>query len=111
MVLNATSLLCPFITTSNIFTLKDTAKQHCNNVGLNVLDNASLAVYQAALAGQQLTMGLNTNNSPIDARLSKIEVAIKNITSLMAVGNLVVNRLMEHDAATVVTAKVMFAEE
>jgi hypothetical protein len=29
----------------------------------------------------------------------------------MAVGNLVVNRLMEHDAATVVTAKVMFAEE
>jgi len=53
MALNVTLLLCPFIATSNTFTLKDTAKQHCDNVGFNVLDNASLAVYQAALAGDE----------------------------------------------------------
>jgi hypothetical protein len=67
MALNAASLLCPFITTSNIFMLrKDTAKQHCNNVGLNVLDNASLAIYQANLAGHWLVMGLKTNNSLVN---------------------------------------------
>jgi hypothetical protein len=47
MALDATSLLCPFTVASNIFMLKkDTAKQHCNNVGLNVLD-----IDQAALVG------------------------------------------------------------
>jgi hypothetical protein len=52
MALNATPLLCPFIVASNIFTLKkDIAKTHCNNVGLNVPNNAPLAVYQVALAG------------------------------------------------------------
>ncbi len=46
MVLNAAPLLCPFIATSDIFTLKkDTAKQNCNNAELNVPDNASLMVY------------------------------------------------------------------
>jgi hypothetical protein len=52
MVLDATLLLCPFIIASDIFTLKkDIAKTHYNNAGLNVLDNAPLAVYQAALTG------------------------------------------------------------
>jgi hypothetical protein len=36
-------------------------------------------------------MGLKTNNSPIDARLSKMEAAIKNIASLAATGNIAVN--------------------
>jgi hypothetical protein len=46
MVLDAASLLCPFLVMSNIFTLKkDIAKMHYNNVGLKVLDNAPLAVY------------------------------------------------------------------
>jgi hypothetical protein len=51
MAFVAALLLCPFTITSNIFTLKkDTTKTHYNNVGLNVPDNAPLAVYQAALA-------------------------------------------------------------
>lgn len=46
MVLDVTSLLCPFTTTSNIFMLKkDTAKQQCNNAKVNVPNNASLPVY------------------------------------------------------------------
>ncbi len=46
MVLDVTSLLCLFTTTSDIFTLrKDAAKQHCNNVGFNIPDNASLVVF------------------------------------------------------------------
>jgi hypothetical protein len=46
---------------------------HCNNVGLNVPDNAPLAVYQATLVEHWLVMGLETNSSPVDARLSKME--------------------------------------
>jgi hypothetical protein len=84
-------LLCPFTITSNIFTLtKDTAKTHCINVGLNVPDNAPLAVYQAALVGHWLVMGLKTDISFVNARFSKMETAIKNIASLAAVGNLAV---------------------
>jgi hypothetical protein len=46
MVLDVASLLCPFIVVSNIFTLKkDITKTHYNNTGLNVPDNAPLAVY------------------------------------------------------------------
>jgi hypothetical protein len=56
-------------------------------------------------------MGLKTNNSLVDARLSKIEAAIENITSFAVAGNLVVNQLMERDAAAVVTTKAMFVEE
>ncbi len=55
---------------------------HCINAGLNVPDNAPLAVYQAALAGNWLVMGLKIDSSPIDARLSKMEAAIENIASL-----------------------------
>ncbi len=52
MALIATPLLCPFIIASDIFTLKkDTTKTHCNNVRLNILDNAPMVVYQTALAG------------------------------------------------------------
>jgi hypothetical protein len=36
-------------------------------------------------------MGLKTDNSLIDAHLSKMEVDTENIASLVAVGNLVVN--------------------
>jgi hypothetical protein len=46
MALVAASLLCPFMVSLDIFTLKkDIAKMHYNNVGLNVLDNAPLALY------------------------------------------------------------------
>ncbi len=112
MALNAPPLLCPFTIASDIFTLKkDTAKMHCSNTGLNVLDNAPLAVYQVALAGHWLVMGLKTNSSPIDTRMSKMEAAIENIASLTTVSNLAVNQLIECEATTIVTTKVMFAEE
>jgi hypothetical protein len=92
MALNAALLLCPFTIVSDIFALKkDIAKMHCNNAKLNIPDNAPLAVYKAALAGHWLLMGLKINNSPVDAQLSKMEVAIENIASITAVGNLVVN--------------------
>jgi hypothetical protein len=46
MVLIVALLLCPFIVALNIFTLKkDIAKMHYNNVGLNVPNNAPMAVY------------------------------------------------------------------
>jgi hypothetical protein len=52
MALVVASMLCPFIVALYIFTLKkDIANMHCNNAGLNVPDNAPLAVYQAALVG------------------------------------------------------------
>jgi hypothetical protein len=51
-------------------------------------------------------MGLKTDNSPVDARLSKMKAAIENIAFLEAVGNLAVNQLMEHKAIVVVTTKV-----
>jgi hypothetical protein len=70
---------------------KDITKTHYNNVGFNVLEYAPLAVYQVALAGHWLVMGLKTDNSHVDARLSKMEVAIENIVSLTAVDNLAVN--------------------
>ncbi len=40
-----------------------------------------------------------------------MEVAIENITSLAATGNLAVNQLIERKAATTITAKVAFTEE
>jgi hypothetical protein len=44
--LDITPLLCPFIAMLDIFTLKkDTTEQHCDNAGLNVQNNASLAIY------------------------------------------------------------------
>jgi hypothetical protein len=50
MALAIAPLLCPFIIASDIFMLKkDTAKTHYINTGLNIPDNAPLAVYQAAL--------------------------------------------------------------
>jgi hypothetical protein len=52
MALATAPLLCPFTIASDIFMLKkDTAKTHYINVGLNVPDNAPLAIYQAALTG------------------------------------------------------------
>jgi hypothetical protein len=68
-----------------------TEEGHCNNIELNIPDNASLVVYQATLAGHWLVMGLKIDNSWIDARLSKMEVTIENIVSLVSVSNLVVN--------------------
>jgi hypothetical protein len=46
MALVMAPLLCPFTVALEIFTLKkDIAKTHCINAGLNVLDNAPMAVY------------------------------------------------------------------
>jgi len=56
-------------------------------------------------------MGFKINNSPVDVQLSKMEVAIENIASLTAIGNLVLNQLMEREVAAVIMAKVAFAEE
>jgi len=56
-------------------------------------------------------MGLKTDSSPVNARLSKMEAAIENIASLTVVGNFAVNQLMEREAATAITTKVAFAEE
>jgi hypothetical protein len=67
MALATASLLCPFTVTLDIFTLKkDTTKTHYNNARFNVPNNAPLAVYQAAMAGHWLVMGLKTNSSRID---------------------------------------------
>jgi hypothetical protein len=90
---------------------KDITKQHCNNVELNIPNNASLVVYQAALAGHWLMMGLKTNSSLVDARLSKMEATIENIASFAAVGNLAVNQLMECEAVVGLTADVASTEE
>jgi hypothetical protein len=68
MALDAAPLLCPFAVASNIFTLKkEIAKTHCNNARLNILDNAPLAVYQVALAGHWLIMGLKIDISLVNA--------------------------------------------
>jgi hypothetical protein len=112
MVFDTTPLMCPFNVESDIFTLKkDTSKMHYNNARLNVPDNASLVVYQATLAEHWLFMGFKTDMSHVDTRLSKMEVAIENITSFAAVGNLVVNQLIERKVATVVTPKAASVEE
>jgi hypothetical protein len=48
MAVHATPLLRPIIVVSDIFMLKkDTPKTHYNNIGLNILDNAPLTIYQA----------------------------------------------------------------
>jgi hypothetical protein len=105
MALIAAPLLCPFTIASDIFTLKkDITKTYSNNARLNVAYNAPLAVYQAALPGHWLVMGLKTNNSSVDARLSKMEAAIKTIASLTTVANLTVNQLMERNVVVVVTS-------
>jgi hypothetical protein len=112
MALASAPLFCPFIVALDIFTLKkDIAKMHCINAELNVLDNAPMVVYQAALVGHWLVMGLKIDNSLVDARLSKMEAAIKNIVSLAAVSNLATNQLMECKVAMIVTAKVAFTKE
>jgi len=55
--------------------------------------------------------GLKTNSSSVDARLSKMEASIENIAFLAAAGNLVVNQLLECEAAIVVTTKAVSTEE
>jgi hypothetical protein len=112
MALVVASLLCPFIVASYIVMLKkDITKTHYNNVTLNVPDNAPLAVYQAALARHWLVTGLKIDSSPIDARLSKMEVAIENIMSLAIVNNLTVNQLIECEVVAAITTKVASIEE
>ncbi len=112
MALATASLLCPFTVASDIFMLKkDIAKMHCINAELNVPDNATLAVYQATLVGNWLVMGLKTDIPPIDARLSKIEAVIENITSFAIADNLAVNQLMERETTMVITAKAVSTEE
>jgi hypothetical protein len=76
---------------------------HCSNAGFNVPNNAPLAVYQVALVGHWLVMGLKIDSSPIDTWLSKMEAAIENITSLTIASNLAVNQLIEREVTTIVT--------
>jgi hypothetical protein len=90
---------------------KDIAKQHYNNVGLNVPDNASLAIYQVALARHWLVMGLKTDSSFVDMRLSKMEAAIENTVSLVTASNLAINQLMEHEVTTTLITNVAFTKE
>jgi hypothetical protein len=56
-------------------------------------------------------MGLKTDNSPVDARLSKMEAAIENIAFFTAAGNLAVNQLMEREVVVDITIKVASTEE
>jgi hypothetical protein len=56
-------------------------------------------------------MGFKTESSPIDAWLSRMEVAIKNIVFLVATNNLAVNQLMECEAAIAITTKAVFTKE
>jgi hypothetical protein len=56
-------------------------------------------------------MGLKTDSSLVDARLSKMETAIENIVSLTAASNLAVNQLMEREAVATITTKVASTEE
>jgi len=76
---------------------------HCSNAGFNVPNNAPLAVYQVALVGHWLVMGLKIDSSPIDTRLSKMEAAIENIMSLTITSNLEVNQLIEREVTAIVT--------
>jgi UDP-3-O-[3-hydroxymyristoyl] glucosamine N-acyltransferase len=69
-----------------------------------------MVVYQVALVGHWLVMGLKTDNSSIDMWLSKMEAAIENIAFLAAVGNLAVNQLMECKVAAVITTKAASKE-
>jgi S-adenosylmethionine hydrolase len=64
----------------------------------NVPDNAPLAVYQAALARHWLIISLKTDNSLVNAQLSKMEATIENIATSVAVGNFAVNQLIKHEA-------------
>jgi hypothetical protein len=112
MAIDIAPLLCPFTVASNIFTMKkDTTKTHYNNVGLNVPDNAPLVVYQVALVGHWLVMGFKIDNSPVDARLFKMEATIENIASLVTVGNLAINQLMERKVAATIIAKATSMED
>jgi hypothetical protein len=109
MALDSTPLICLSTTASGIFTLrKDIAKQHYNNAELNVPNNASLAIYQATLVGDSLMMGLKTDISPVDARPSKMEATIKNITTFVVIR---VNQLMERDAAPTLTTNAVSIEK
>jgi hypothetical protein len=56
-------------------------------------------------------MGLKIDSSPIDARLSNMEATIENIASFTAIGNLVVNQLMEREATAALTANSTSTEE
>ncbi len=58
-----------------------------------------------------MLMGLKTDSSLIDTRLSKMEATIENFVSLMAVGNLVVNQLMERKAVATLTTNTVSAVE
>ncbi len=112
MALAIASLLCPFTVALVIFMLKKhIAKMHYNNTKFNVLDNAPPTFYQVALVGHWLVMGSKTNNSHVDTWVSKMEAAIENIASLVTIGNLAVNQLMERETAMAIIAKVMFIEE
>jgi hypothetical protein len=51
-------------------------------------------------------MGLKTDNSHVDARLSKMKAAIENIASLVVVGNFAINQLMEREVVVALIVSV-----
>jgi hypothetical protein len=57
------------------------------------------------------TLGPQTDNSFVDAWLSKMEVIIENIASLIVIGNLAINQLMEREVVVIVIAKAAFTKE
>jgi hypothetical protein len=67
--------------------------------------------YQATLAEHWLVMGVRTDSSPVDTWLSKMEAAIENIVSFAAIGNLVVDQLIERQVTAVVIVKAAFTEK
>jgi hypothetical protein len=56
-------------------------------------------------------MSLKIDTSPVNAGLSKMEVAIENIASFTATCNLAVNKLKECEVVVIATTKVTFTEE
>jgi hypothetical protein len=56
-------------------------------------------------------MGMKTDNSLVDAWLSKMEATIENIASFTTVGNLTVNQLMECEATTALTVMATSVKE
>jgi hypothetical protein len=56
-------------------------------------------------------VGLKTNSSLVDARLSKMEAAIKIIASLVVANNLAINQLMERKATVTITTKATSTQD
>jgi hypothetical protein len=56
-------------------------------------------------------MGLKSDSSFVDMRLSKMQATIENIVFFTAIGNLAVNQLMERKVAMALTTNVASTKE